>query len=97
MPYSQRSVFGANWIYVGRTAQCSEPGQYFSGNVGREPFIVAGFKTTSEHHQNPVTYTTKRLILSFRDGKGTLRAFYDVCRHHAAKVSPEEGEGCVDK
>ena len=41
MPYSQRSVFGANWIYVGRTAQCSEPGQYFSGNVGREPFIVA--------------------------------------------------------
>jgi len=69
----QRSVFGENWIYVGRTAQCSEPGQYFSGSVGREPFVVA------------------------RDNKGTLRAFYDVCRHHAAKVSPEEGEGCVDK
>ena len=41
-------MFGANWIYVGRTAQCSEPGQYFSGSVGREPFIVA--RLSHEEH-----------------------------------------------
>ncbi len=70
----KKSVFASNWVWVGRTSQCEDPGQYFSGVAGgREPFVVV------------------------RDESGTLRAFFDVCRHHAAKVTPKEGEGCAKK
>jgi len=59
------SVFAANWQVVGRADQVSQPGQFFTIVVNRDPLLIA------------------------RDDDGKLRAFYNVCRHHAAAVVPE--------
>jgi choline monooxygenase len=60
-----RSVFGGNWQAVGRTDQVREPGQFFTGDVAGEPFVVV------------------------RGDDGELRAFFNVCRHRAARVLAE--------
>ena len=59
------SVFAANWQVVGRCDQVSQPGQFFTIDVNRDPLLIA------------------------RGDDGKLRAFYNVCRHHAAAVVPE--------
>jgi choline monooxygenase len=59
------SVFAANWQVVGRADQVSQPGQFFTIDVNRDPLLIA------------------------RGDDGKLRAFYNVCRHHAAAVVPE--------
>ena len=64
------SVFAANWQVVGRVDQVSQPGQFFTLDVNREPLLVA------------------------RGDDNQLRAFYNVCRHHAAAVVPETA-GCA--
>jgi len=32
-----------------------------------------------------------------KDNEGTIRAFFNVCRHHAAQLTPLCGQGCLDK
>ena len=32
-----------------------------------------------------------------RDNGGTVRAFFNVCRHHAAQLTPLHGQGCLEK
>jgi choline monooxygenase len=64
------SVFAANWQVVGHLDQVTEPGQFFTIDVNKEPLVVV------------------------RGDDGKLRAFYNVCRHHAAAVVPEE-KGCA--
>jgi choline monooxygenase len=59
------SVFAENWQVVGRADQVSQPGQFFTIDVNRDPLLIA------------------------RGDDGKLRAFYNVCRHHAAAVVPE--------
>lgn len=68
----RNAVFAKNWICVGRKDQVLNNGQYFSGMVAGEPYIVV------------------------RDGD-TLRGFFNVCRHHAAQLTPVCGQGCTDK
>ena len=63
----RETVFRNNWIAVGRAAQVTRPGDFFSGTVTDEPFVV------------------------LRDQEGVLRAFFNVCRHHATCVA--EGAG----
>lgn len=61
-------VFHRGWQQVGRTEQVKDAGQYFTGELLGEPYVVV------------------------RDQEGQLRAFFNVCRHHASKVAT--GEGC---
>jgi len=68
----RKAVFAKSWICVGRTDQVKKTGDYFSGMVAGEPYIVV------------------------RDGE-TLRGFFNVCRHHAAQLTPVCGEGCTDQ
>jgi choline monooxygenase len=60
-------VFRRTWQAVGRLDQVSRPGDYFTGCVVDDPYVV------------------------LRDQAGTLRAFHNVCRHHAAQVCGGEG------
>lgn len=62
-----RAVFRRTWQAVGRMDQVARPGDYFTGNLVGEPFVV------------------------LRDGEGLLRAFVNVCCHHAAEVAAGEG------
>jgi choline monooxygenase len=62
-----RTVFSRNWLFAGREDPVHSPREYFTGQVGRTPFIVA------------------------RDREARLRAFHNVCRHHAAAVATGEG------
>jgi choline monooxygenase len=56
---------------VGRIDQVARPGQYFSGEVVGEPYLVV------------------------RGKDDVLRAFFNVCRHHAAQVA--QGSGCAHR
>jgi choline monooxygenase len=66
----RESVFGQNWIVVGRLDQVCEKDQFFTEEIAGEPLVIA--------HGND----------------GQLRAFYNVCRHHAAAVVTES-QGCA--
>jgi choline monooxygenase len=55
-------VFRRTWQAVGRLDQVPRPGDYFTGCLVDDPYVV------------------------LRDQDGTLRAFHNVCRHHAAEV-----------
>ena len=64
----RETVFRDNWLAVGRAEQVAEAGDFFSGSVADEPFVVV------------------------RDQEGALRAFYNVCRHHATCVAKGAGK-----
>ncbi|KAI8483508.1 hypothetical protein Bbelb_387310 [Branchiostoma belcheri] len=74
----KRTVFKWNWVAVGRTDQVASPGQYFTGVVGDEPFLVVrdksntlrGFFNVCRHHA---------AILAGED-EGTADAF--TCCYH---------------
>jgi choline monooxygenase len=55
-------LFRRTWQAVGRVDQVPNPGDYFTGCLVDDPYVV------------------------LRDQDGTLRAFHNVCRHHAAEV-----------
>jgi len=64
-----RGVFKRGWQWVGRLDQLAKPGDYFSGALLGEPWLVV------------------------RGDDGEIRAFYNVCRHHAAGLVA--GDGCA--
>ncbi len=72
MIHIQRAIFGNDWICVGLKEKVEKAGNFFTGILSDNPYIVV------------------------RDGD-TLRAFYNVCRHHAAQVTPIGSEGCTNK
>jgi choline monooxygenase len=59
-------------LTVGRTEQVKSPGQYFTGELMGEPYVVV------------------------RDQEGQLRAFFNVCRHHASKVATVRASVLLD-
>ena len=61
-----RAVFQRTWQPVARVDQLESPGDYVSGDLAGEPYVV------------------------LRDGEH-LRAFFNVCRHHASCIV--EGQG----
>jgi choline monooxygenase len=61
------TVFRRSWQPVGRVDQLAEPGDYFTGSLADEPYLVA------------------------RGEDGEIRAFFNVCRHHATCVASGEG------
>jgi len=63
----RQRVFRRSWQAVGRLDQVKAPGDYFTGAIVDDPYVV------------------------LRDDGGTLRAFHNVCRHHAAQVCQGEG------
>ncbi|XP_035670820.1 choline monooxygenase, chloroplastic-like [Branchiostoma floridae] len=73
-----RTVWRNNWVAVGRTDQVSTPGAFFTGTIGREPFIVSSDKSNTLrafynvccHHGN---------IVEFQDA-GEANQF--VCCYH---------------
>jgi len=80
-PLSEASTIPAPW-YVDRAVAERERLQVFAGTwqaVGRVDQVAqAGDFFTTELAGEP--------LLIARDGEGQLRAFYNVCRHHAAAV-----------
>jgi len=60
-------VFRRSWQPAGRLEQLAEVGDYASGQLTGEPYVV------------------------LRDTSGDLRAFFNVCRHHASCLV--EGQG----
>jgi choline monooxygenase len=62
----RQSVFGGNWIAVGRVDQVAHAGDFFTVELAGEPILVV------------------------RGADDQLRAFYNVCRHHAAAVATVE-------
>ncbi|KAI8521843.1 hypothetical protein Bbelb_015970 [Branchiostoma belcheri] len=58
------TVWRNNWVAVGRTDQVSTPGAFFTGTIGREPFIVSSdrsntlraFYNVCCHHGNVVEW-----------------------------------------
>ena len=67
----RRSVFRDNWVAVGRADEVAGPGQFVSGNLLGEPYVIV------------------------RGQDGVLRAFDNVCRHHATTLV--KGSGCIDR
>jgi len=61
------TVFRRSWQAVGRIESVAAPGDFLSGDLAGEPYLVV------------------------RDGAGELRAFYNVCRHHATCVAQGSG------
>ena len=64
------TVFHDHWIAVGRAADVAEPGQFLSGTLMGNPYIIV------------------------RGRDGELRAFDNVCRHHATTLV--KGRGCAE-
>jgi len=64
------TVFKHNWLIAARSDQFKKAGDFVSGSVAGEPYVVV------------------------RGEDGTLRAFFNVCRHHAAVVMA--GAGCAE-
>ncbi|HSF15540.1 MAG TPA: SRPBCC family protein [Vicinamibacteria bacterium] len=60
-------VFFRTWQWVGRAADVSRPGDYFTHELLGEPLLIS------------------------RDEAGTLRGFYNVCRHRAGPVAARCG------
>lgn len=67
----KRAIFRRTWQAVGRIDQLQSPGDYISGDLVGEPFVVV------------------------RGRDDRLRAFFNVCRHHASCIV--EGEGQLDR
>lgn len=65
--WERERVFRRSWQAVGRAGQVASPGDYFTGAIAGDPFVVV------------------------RGDDGTLRAFHNVCRHHAAEVCAGAG------
>jgi phenylpropionate dioxygenase-like ring-hydroxylating dioxygenase large terminal subunit len=63
----RESVFRRTWQAVGRLDQVPRAGDYFTGCLVDDPYVV------------------------LRDRDGTLRAFHNVCRHHAAEICSGDG------
>lgn len=61
------TVFRRSWQAVGRVELLTAKGDFLSGDLAGEPYVVV------------------------RDDAGTLRAFYNVCRHHATCVAQGSG------
>ena len=64
-------VFHRHWIAVGPIDRVQKPGDFFTGEIAGEPYVVV------------------------RGEDGELRAFFNVCRHHATGVA--RGFGCAEK
>lgn len=67
LEYEKNGIFEKSWLCVGRSDQVLKPGDYFTGDILGNPYVVV------------------------RDEHGVLRAFHNVCRHHAAEVASEHG------
>jgi choline monooxygenase len=61
------TVFRRSWQAVGRLESVAAPGDFLSGEMAGEPYVVV------------------------RGSEGELRAFYNVCRHHATCVAQGSG------
>ncbi len=64
----QERIWFKEWVYVGRSEQVAEPGQFFTVDIAGESILVT------------------------RNDDGSLRAFYNVCRHRGS-VLCEEPQG----
>ncbi len=64
-------VFRRSWQPAARLEQLAAPGDYASGHLAGEPYVV------------------------LRNTQGELRAFFNVCRHHASCLV--EGQGNVEQ
>ena len=89
-------VFSKSWQLVCRTDQVSQPGSFATSFIGSDPVIAPPFPLLP--HLLPLHTLTRQhnatqvVVVHGDDGK--VRAFSNVCRHHAARVC--DGEGRTD-
>src|ERR1700741_2906653 len=87
-PLEKASTIPAPWYFDERIAQ-----------LERDSVFAAGWQAVGrlDQVQEPGQFFTidvnKEPLLIARGEDGTLRGFYNVCRHHAAAVVPEAA-GC---
>ncbi|KAG1657189.1 hypothetical protein FOA52_003602 [Chlamydomonas sp. UWO 241] len=62
------AVLKQSWLHVGHTGDVARPGQFFTGSIAGQPYVV---------------------VRGAEDG--VLRAFYNVCSHHAMRVASGTG------
>lgn len=91
LPLSQASTIPAQWYFDPEIAQ-AEHRSVFTDSwmaIGRsEVLSEPGHFLTAEIAGKP--------LLACRDEEGGLRAFYNVCRHRAARVAVED-QGCASR
>lgn len=71
----QDSIFSAQWVMVGHQSQVERPGDFFVQEVLPSP--GSGLRGGGES-----------LIIA-RDREGTIRGFYNVCRHRGTRLCDE--------
>lgn len=88
----KRTTFRNNWLVVGRRDQLKEPRSYITGDICGEPFVVmmdeqlqvCFMQLMFNYHITLDFYTPNQIV--FRSMYTQLRAFYNVCRHRAARL-----------
>lgn len=74
------SIFSDEWLYVGRVDEVSEPGQFFTGELLGEPYVIvrdSNYSNNESHSVSPVEQ---------------VRGFFNVCCHHAMPVAKGRGQ-----
>lgn len=71
------SIFSDEWLYVGRVEEVSEPGQFFTGELLGEPYVIVRDSNYSNDELHSV---------------GQVRGFFNVCCHHAMPVAKGRGQ-----
>lgn len=85
MQLEEQAVFGDSWLHVGHTDQVSRPGQYFSGKMLNQPFVVVrgeggelfAHYNVCSHHAMPVARGDGQLDLLCSKGGSEF-----VCPYH---------------
>src|SRR5256884_690891 len=73
----QASIFLKQWVLVGHQSQVTKPGDYFVQEVAGPP-SHQGYGAGAES------------LIMMRDREGTIRGFYNVCRHRGTRLCEEK-------
>ena len=72
-------IFARSWNCIGRASRLAQPGDFFLREIAGESLIVLRDRGTGP----PTPGATPR-------GDGTLRAFFNICRHRGTRLCREE-------
>ena len=72
----QAAIFLKQWVLVGHQSQVTKPGDYFIQEVAGLP-SHQGYGAEAES------------LVMMRDREGTIRGFYNVCRHRGTRLCEE--------
>ncbi len=83
-PLAEASTIPASWYVDPRLLECEQRTVF-----GRSWQLVGRAEQVRDAGQFVTAEVAGEPIVAVRGGDGVLRAFFNVCRHHAAAVAPE--------